>query len=127
MPKIVLPLFCWLLLAGTALAQPGSAPARISLDGSSLTLDQVLQQLSAQSGVKFSYNPEAIAADQTVVLQLQDVDLDSALQQLAEKVPIEYLRVEAQIVILPRSETPAAPSYYTISGFLTGTVFSVLP
>ncbi|MEL6635179.1 MAG: TonB-dependent receptor [Bacteroidota bacterium] len=119
MPKIVLPLFCWLLLASTALAQPGSPPARVSLNSTSLTLDQVLQQLSAQSGVKFSYNPEAIAADQTVVFQCQDVDLDRALQQLAEKVPIEYLRVEAQIVILPRSEVPAAPSYYTISGFLT--------
>ena len=98
----------------------------ITIQKSKIRVGKVLKEISAQSGINFSYNPKSVDTKQKISFYVKNVSLEKALQQLATKIPIEYSIVEDQIVLnridKPEIEQTKAPEYYTLSGFVNDTL-----
>lgn len=96
--------------------------SKITIQRSKIRVEEVLKEITLQSGVHFSYNPTSIPAEQQISFRIRNASLEEALDMLASRVPIEYSMIENQIVLNRREFPPAkeqeAPEYFTISGFV---------
>lgn len=91
----------------------------VDLDFVETSLEEVLDEISNQSGVVFSFNPKRIPLDEKITYRVQGGNLNDVLADLAVLLDIEFERVEEQIVIRPNTvEELEAQNEYTISGFI---------
>lgn len=98
------------------------AGSKITIRKSKIRVEEVLKEITLQSGLHFSYNPESIPAQQQISFHIRKASLEEALEKLASKIPVEYSIIENQIV-LNRRERPGGteqeePEFFTISGFV---------
>jgi hypothetical protein len=107
------------------LVLPLFAFSQITIQKSRISVEEVLKEITRQSGMHFSYNPKSIDAKQVIAFRVRKASLEEALAELARKIPIEYTLIEQQIVLNRRREPdkpaptpPKEPAYYTISGFV---------
>ncbi len=112
-------LFLWLPYSGVR-AQVREAPAlerKVSISAQNLTIEAVLNQISSQSGVVFSYSPEVIPAHATVSLAIRDKPVRYALNSLFSD-PIDY-KVKGHYIILKEAGDKArnAPER-TLEGYI---------
>lgn len=108
-----------LILAITANSQQISG-AKISLDIKEASLEDVLREISKQSGIPFSYNPRKIPVGQKISYTAQGKSLDEVMSDLSSKVPFVFEWVEGQVVLKPaRREDKPDSQKFTISGFIT--------
>ncbi|MBK6619804.1 MAG: TonB-dependent receptor [Saprospirales bacterium] len=98
---------------------------KITLQRSRISVEEVLKEITRQSGAQFSYNPRAIDPKRQISFRIRNGSLENALKMLATKIPIEYSIVENQIVLnrresgnIPIEEGPKEPEYFTVSGFV---------
>ena len=113
--------FCLLLSVCPALSQ--NTGPKITIQRSNVRVEEVLKEITRQSGIQFSYNPRSIDAKQKISFQVRNASLEEALDKLAAKIPIEYTIIENQIVLNRRAAPvepprPREPEYYTVSGFI---------
>ena len=106
--KIVL---LYLLLQGFGLlAQVGGKDVRISIDESSMAVEDLLAEIEQQSGSYFSYNPKVIDVEQKISFDIDGASLKETLSQLCEQLYISYDFVEGHIILTNLSEDEL-PSY----------------
>ncbi len=80
------------------LAQVGSS-APVTLHAEEESLGVVMEEVEAQTGLRFSYNSRLIDAGDTLTIHLERVSLDSALFRLFEGRQVTFRVVEKQIVL----------------------------
>jgi TonB dependent receptor-like, beta-barrel/CarboxypepD_reg-like domain/Secretin and TonB N terminus short domain len=109
-----------------AFIQTELAAQTITIQKSKISVGKVLKEITAQSGIHFSYNPKSIDTKQKISFFVKNVSLEKALEQLANQIPIEYSIIENQIVLnhkeFPIIEEIKTPKFYTLSGFVNDTL-----
>lgn len=90
----------------------------ITIQQSQISVKDILQEITTQTGLNFSYNPRAVDIQKRIDFFVKNASLEETLNQLAKQIPIAYSLVERQIV-LNYSEAKLELEYFTISGFLT--------
>ena len=101
---------------------------KVSLDMRNVTLEQVLKELKAQTGMRFFYSVEKARQEQKDAVQLTDATLDAALQQILEGTPMTFEIQRDVIVIKDRPQlTAQTPEEKTISGKVTDESGQPLP
>lgn len=100
--------------------------SQITIQKSRIRVEEVMKEITRQSGIQFSYNPRSVDGKQVIAFRVKDVSLEEALHVLASKTPVEYSIIENQIVLNRRSEPkpkedapPKEPELFTVSGFIT--------
>ena len=89
-----------LLCHAPAFGQNQIPEVRISLNADGLTLEEVLDIVSQQSGVPFLYNPKKIPLQQQITYR-GDQPLSAILDSLMALTSLQYRLVEEQIVLKP--------------------------
>ena len=103
--KIHLVFLCLLLLL---LATPKSAAQveskKVTIYFQNIPLDLALKKIKAQYGVNFSFSPDVINLNQRVSLNVRNVPLEYALDQLFLTLPVSY-RIVGNQIVLKRSKS----------------------
>ena len=112
---------CLVLSVLPAFSQTTGSP--ITIQRSRISVEEVLKEITRQSGIQFSYNPKAIDTRQQISFRVRKAGLEEALEVLATKIPIEYSIIENQIVLNRRGDAKEvveqkAPESFTVSGFI---------
>lgn len=80
---------------------------KVTLYFQNIPLELALKKIKAQYAVNFSYSPDLINVNQRVSINVRNVRLDYALDQLFHTVPISYRIVGNQIVLKKSKSTSA--------------------
>jgi len=112
-----------LQLAGPVKAQTGGNATLIDIAHYNSPLREILDDISAQSGLLFVYNSEQINDQRTLDIRIRQKDLDNVLTQLSNKLEFDYVIIDKQIILKARkTEHVTAPSQNastaTISGYI---------
>jgi hypothetical protein len=82
---------------------------KVSVDAESIPLSRLLQLWDEATGMRSSVPPEL--GSQTVTVKFSELPLDEAVRRIFEKLPLDYVFIEAQgIIVTGRSQAPAAPA-----------------
>jgi len=111
--------------SSVAIAQSRILDHPITMDVQEVRLEQVLELLSEQSGVSFSYSSRRIPVDQKVTIQAQKTALREVLDEIFENMNIEYIEIEGKLILQPATnadeksgnELKAKPRY-TVRGYI---------
>ena len=106
-----------LLLSTQLFGQNYTNNSRISIREKAITVGELLEEISRQSGADFTYNSRVIDSDAVVAFSVRKASLKETLDLLSETIQVQYSLVEGQI-ILNFEEKVEPPKFYTISGFL---------
>lgn len=91
----------------------------ISIQVQHKPITKILSAIEAQSGVRFSYNPNSIAANRKITFSISNATLTAVLNALSEAAGLEFVPLENQIVITPRAQVaPVQPKTITLSGYI---------
>lgn len=91
----------------------------ITLAVSNGTVEQVLKEITRQTGIQFSYNPRSVDVQRRVILQVDGASLEEIMENLAAQTDISYRQIKGQIVLNNRHEPEKEPEdYFTLSGFI---------
>lgn len=105
------------LLFFVIISQTAGRAQTITIQQATISVEEVLQEITDQSGLNFSYNPRAIDTQKRISFFVRNATLKEALDQLATQIPIVYTLVENQIVL--NEDKSRREEFYTISGFLS--------
>ena len=103
---------------------------KISLTLTNTPLKEVLQQLSLEGNIRFSYSSTAISVDQKITFTCRETPIREILNKILGERNIEWLAVEDQIVLKRKradqsariaKQVKALPSF-VISGYLRDTL-----
>ncbi len=109
-----------LLFSSYCNAQENIFKTRATLDCKDKPLVEVLQILSEQSGVLFSYNPKKLQIDQLITFTAENTELRMVLESISEQASFSYELIEGQIVLKPtKIASKAKAEQVTINGFIT--------
>ncbi len=111
-------LFLFLLYHLSIFPQQQSLEMLVNIDVSDKPLNEVIRQISEQSGYNFSFNSNRIDPGQPVTLHAQNQPLRMVLTKLAEEIGVEYRLVRNQIILKPGKKVSEQPKSFTISGYI---------
>jgi len=116
-------LIIFVLLISVILGFSQSRRSKITIQNSEISVEEILREITRQSGLHFSYNPQSVDASQEIAFNVRKAKLEKTLDKLASIIPIEYTIVENQIVlnrlVLSGDIKQNVLSSYTISGYIT--------
>ena len=96
---------------------------KITIQKSKISVEKLLNEITSQSGIHFSYNPSNFDFDKKISFYVIEKSLKETLEKLTTKIPIQYTIIDNQIVLNLKDETtsiePPKPQYYTLSGFIS--------
>ena len=98
--------------AGVELDASGAAVLRrrVSLDLSSVTLDQALKEITRQANLEISYSPRVVAVDNPVTVHARDITVAAALTEVLLGTPVDVsVTPGGQLALVPRVKLPPAP------------------
>lgn len=102
-------LLCLLFSGGLVVGQ--TLEKKLSIDMKNVTLGAALQEISAKTGVMFSYSPQVIPVNQKISIKAKNKTLKQVLDELSRKTNVTYALVESQIILKPlRIKEPTNPS-----------------
>lgn len=110
-------LFFLLSFSYFSTAQENDRDTRISVDFRSISLEDVLNNISEQSGVSFSYNPRKILIDQKITYSASQKTVAKILEELALMASFDYETVEGKIILKPKGKS-VEQQKATLSGFI---------
>ena len=90
----------------------------VSIVAENEPLQEVLHQITNQTGLNFSYNSRHIDPDQIVTISIESQPLEKVLEALAGQIRAEYKLVRNQIILKPKKPEPAEKKTFTISGYI---------
>ncbi len=100
-----------------------SVSAKITIHKSKIKVENLLKEISRQSGMDFSYNPRSFDIDKKISFHIENATLDETLKKICSKIPVKYIIVEGQIVLNRNDETGRLEikerEYYSLSGFVS--------
>jgi len=106
-----------LSLAYSANAQENHLAVRISVNFQSTSLEEILNDISSQSGVSFSYNPRRISIGQKINYKASQKTIVDVLDELSLIASFEYEVIERKVILQPRAKNVESPKT-TLSGFI---------
>ncbi len=92
---------------------------KVSLDMHNVTLEQVLKELKAQTGMRFFYSVEKARGEQKEVVKMTDISLEEALRQVLDGTKLTYEIQQNVIVIREQQEQQQSPKERKITGKVT--------
>ncbi|TMI66285.1 MAG: TonB-dependent receptor [Bacteroidetes bacterium] len=100
---------------------------KVTLNGNSITLQKVFEEIKKQTGYQFFYAEETIQSARPVTVSLKKVSLETALNAVFESQPLSYTISENTIIVRKKSVTSmmaneivlAAPLPAPITGKVT--------
>ncbi|HNP08647.1 MAG TPA: carboxypeptidase-like regulatory domain-containing protein, partial [Cyclobacteriaceae bacterium] len=110
-------LFFLLSFSYSSTAQENYRDTRISVDFRSISLEDVLNNISEQSGVSFSYNPRKILGDQKITYKASENTIAEIIDALSLIASFDYETVEGKIILKPKEKSVEQPKA-TLSGFI---------
>ncbi|MCB0631835.1 MAG: TonB-dependent receptor [Lewinella sp.] len=116
MPRFILPILLLLGLAWNIQAQ--NRNATVSIDAVDLTLTQIMEEITVQTGFYFSFNARAIDADQRITFSIRDARLDECLRSLGEQIQVSYQIIDDQIILKALEEEQPKEELLILSGFI---------
>jgi hypothetical protein len=119
----ILLLLLLILLPSAANAQNPDLTKKISVHYSGIVLENVLKDLSASTGVQFSYSPEAIPVSCRISYRASNKPLEDILEDICLQAGIHYTIAAGYLVLKKRIDEPVAvktvkPLLYTVSGII---------
>lgn len=100
---------------------------KVSLDMHNVTLEQVLKELKAQTGMRFFYSVEKARGEQKEVVKMTDISLEEALRQVLDGTKLTYEIQQDVIVIREQQEQQQSPKERKITGKVTDEAGMPLP
>ncbi|SEM32485.1 TonB-linked outer membrane protein, SusC/RagA family [bacterium A37T11] len=86
---------------------------QVTIHQHQITLDDAFAEINRQTGYQFLWMPTHLKSDRKVDVQLNEADLNEALDQLLKKLPLDYV-VDGKIILIkerikatPRKSLPA--------------------
>ncbi len=103
-------------------AQQSEVLPLIHITSGHRTVRTVLDEISEQSGLDFSYNAKALDDKQTISYEADGITLAAALRTLCKQVKMRYSLLDNQIILskpgLLARKIEKTPNYFNISGFV---------
>ena len=92
----------------------------ITIQEKSISVEQILDEISVQSGLDFSFSPKILDTKKKISFQVTKLSLEETLQKLCQQLDIQYTILEEQIIFQKISSTESKKEiFHTLSGFLT--------
>ncbi len=99
-------------------AQDKILQTRLSMELDNATLEEVLKEISARSGVIFSYNSRIIQSDKKISLSVSREPLADVLDKICQVFDLEYRLVRNQIVLRRTRAEKDTVTRVTLSGHI---------
>ncbi len=93
----------------TLCGQDSIPDVRITLSPRNRTVNQVLDEITLQSGYYFTYNASLISGKAKVNIQFNDLSLEDALDRLLQDPSFDYQVIGRNIVIFKKNNQPSFP------------------
>ena len=93
--------------------------ATLSIEASHIQVGELLEEISRQSGLDFSFNSRLIDKSAYIDFSVKALSLRACLDLLAEKLGIQYSLIEGQIVLRAPKRKGLTNNVLTLSGFVT--------
>ena len=123
MRKIGVFILLILLGLGRLSAQVSDNKALLTIQTTSIEVRALLDEITRQSGINFSFNARNIPLDRTISFSVTKASLEQTMAALKEKTGIDYREVEGLLVLSMARDRPKDKfSYLTLSGFVTDRV-----
>lgn len=114
----------------TANANSWSQGTKLSLSVPEVTITEALKEIENQSNFYFFYNKEELEQQKSVKLEVKNVSIEQALDQLLRKTDLTYKVIDRYILISRKGETvqiAQQPGLRTVSGKVTDSQNIALP
>jgi hypothetical protein len=105
------------LIPGIVLSQEGSLSKKVTIKAVDATFEQVLEEITRQTGFNFSYNSDLVNPEQKINLDVKQKSLQETLDEILPAFNLEYKLVGDQIV-LKKKPASGQENSFTISGFI---------
>lgn len=96
-------------LAGSLKAQAQLPPLNVTISARNQTINQVLDEITLQTGYYFTYNSALITGKQKVQFSVSDLLLEKVLDSLLMDPHLDYRMIDRNIVIYKKNITPPTP------------------
>jgi len=120
MKKVLLSLFLLPFIWVGLSAQTPEAEPILTLQRTNVPVTVILQEITAQAGLNFSYNSRRIDVEQSISVNWVNQPLSEALQDLSRKLEVDYRIIENQIVLyISPDRRQKKEESFTLSGFIS--------
>ncbi|WP_316825449.1 SusC/RagA family TonB-linked outer membrane protein [Pedobacter miscanthi] len=92
-----------LQVSATTLAQ------KVTLKEKNITLDQVFNKISSQTGYDFLYTTSLLKSTKPVTIDVKNAELDAVLKEIFSDQPLEFSIGDKSVVVTPRLKPPLRP------------------
>jgi len=107
-----------LIYSTNVFAQENSYPKKYTFEFTNQPVSFILQGISKQTDLKFSYNGRKIDTDQKITFTSQDKTIDQILNQLCNQLELDYKILDQQVVLKPAKLLDNQVLKFTISGYV---------
>jgi len=108
--RLTVPLISILLFsAGSLFAQGTLPPINVTVSARNQTINQVLDEITLQTGYYFTYNSALITGKQKVQFRVSNLLLKDALDSLLKDPRFDYRMIDRNIVIYKKNVSPPSP------------------
>lgn len=104
--------------SGTGYLFAQAFQTKVDITANGIPLRDVLNQIEAQSMVRFSYSDDVIPVDKPIQLKLRNVRLYNALQQIFANTFIDFKENGMQVLLFRKDLHLNPEKEFTISGFV---------
>ncbi|MEN8226563.1 MAG: carboxypeptidase-like regulatory domain-containing protein [Bacteroidota bacterium] len=104
------PLFMMILFLSPPLQCQDSIPEiHVTVSSKSRTINQVLDEITLQTGYNFTYNAGLITGKQRIQFSVEELLLEKTLDSLLQNPQLAYREIDRNIVIYKKNETAPIP------------------
>ncbi len=100
-----------------------TSTVKITIIEDKISIKKLLNEISSQSGLNFSYNPNIMDFNREISFHIRNANIEDVMEKLTSKIPLDYIFIENQIVLNKKQETGNLESgtseKYTLSGFIS--------
>lgn len=122
----------WILLLAVGLCTPAVAQRikTVDLKLESATLEQLFEELSRQTGVKFLYNAELVQGKKRIDVSGRGVPFTQVLDRILPTVGLDYAHMGNQVIVRRSDKAPveaAKPRTYEVKGRVLDSKGAAMP
>ena len=119
MRKIKIIIFLLSFFSLNSQAQKAEPYPQVTLQKSNAPVSEILEEITRQSGLEFSFNSQNLDVDQIISISIRKAKLEKVLKLFCKKINARYSIIEEQIILKSNIETDEAPNFFTLSGFIS--------
>lgn len=109
-PRLAIALFSiFLFTAGPLFSQESLPPVYVSISSRNKTINQVLDEITLQTGYYFTYNSALITGKQKIQYKVSNLLLEDALDSLLRDPHFDYRTIDRNIVIYQKNVSLPTP------------------